>query len=53
MLEDQLLFWRVLNTLLALIILGCGFEIDRVTKVFYSIQYAGNGFLIQLKGSRS
>ena len=48
-LEDQLFFGRILNTLFTLIVLGCGFEIDRVTKILYSIQYAGNGFLIPIE----
>ena len=37
-LEDQLLFGRVLNTLFALVVFGRGFEIDRVTKILYSTQ---------------
>lgn len=39
-LEDQLLLGRILNTLFALVVLGRGFEIDRVTKISHKFSIA-------------
>ena len=48
-LENQLLLGRILNTLFALVVLGCSFEIDRVTKIFHSFQDTCDGFLIPIE----